>query len=71
MEHMQRLIQLRKESGKTQAEIAAVLGTSAQYYQKYEKGKHPFPIEHLITLCNYYQVSADYVLGIPESYRNK
>ena len=64
MNYMDRLVQIRKQHGKTLAEIAAVLGTSTQYYQKYEKGKHPLPIEHLITLCNYYRVSADYILGI-------
>lgn len=64
MDYMQRLIELRKANGKSQAEIAFILHTSTQYYQKYEKGKHPLPIEHLITLCKFYGVSADYVLGL-------
>ncbi len=33
---------------------------------KYERGKQELPIRHLITLCNYYGVSADYILGLPE-----
>lgn len=66
MSYMDNLIQIRKAKGLTQAEVAAVLNTSTQYYQKYEKGKHPLPIEHLITLCKYYHVSADWVLGINE-----
>lgn len=64
MEYMDKLIQIRKERGKTLAEIAMILNTSTQYYQKYEKGKHPLPIEHLITLCKYYNISSDWVLGL-------
>lgn len=63
---MDNLIQIRKAKGLTQAEVAEVLNTSTQYYQKYEKGKHPLPIEHLITLCKYYKISSDWVLGIEE-----
>ena len=65
MEINERLKQLREDKDKTLTEIANVLGTSYQYYQKYEKGKHPLPIQHLYTLCAYYGVSADYVLGLP------
>lgn len=66
MGYMDNLIQIRKAKGLTQAEVAEVLNTSTQYYQKYEKGKHPLPIEHLITLCKYYKISSDWVLGIEE-----
>lgn len=66
MSYMDNLIQIRKDKGLTQAEVAIILNTSTQYYQKYEKGKHPLPIEHLITLCKYYNISADWVLGIGE-----
>ena len=66
MGYMDNLIEIRKARGLTQAEIATILNTSTQYYQKYEKGKHPLPIEHLITLCKYYKVSSDWVLGIKE-----
>lgn len=64
MDYMNKLNQIRIEKGYTQADIAKVLNTSTQYYQKYEKGKHPLPISHLITLCKFYKISADWVLGI-------
>lgn len=57
---------LREDADKTQTDIARVLQTSTQYYQKYEKGIHPLPIHHLRTLCLYYGISADYVLGLPK-----
>lgn len=33
-------------------------------YARYERGANELPLHHLITLCNYYNVSADYILGI-------
>lgn len=57
---------LRIDHDKSQAEIAQLLQTTQTYYSKYELGKHPLPLEHLITLCKYYNVSADYILGLPQ-----
>lgn len=64
MKYYDRFRVLRLQLGKTQAEIAELLGTSAQYYQKYENGIRPLPIKHLIVLCRYFHVSADFVLGL-------
>lgn len=69
MNYQQRIIELRKEQGRTQQEIADVLNTERGYYNKYEKGKHPLPIEHLITLAKYYNVTADYILGLSDKKR--
>ena len=66
MSYAQRLRDLREDADKTQAEIAALLETSQQYYANYETGKRPLPIDRLMKLCKYYKVSADYVLGLPE-----
>ena len=32
-------------------------------YARYERGANELPIRHLLTLCSYYGVSADYILG--------
>ena len=48
--------------------VADILKTERSYYGKYERGVRPLPIEHLITLCNYYKVSADYILGVSYDY---
>jgi len=56
---------LRTDHDKSQAEIAIILGTTKNQVGKYERGEQEMPIKHLITLCNYYNVSADYVLGLP------
>ena len=60
---MRRLHELRKEQGFTLKQLAQLLNTSIQYYQKYEKGLHPLPAERLYQLADFYQVSADYILG--------
>lgn len=58
---------LREDSDKTQAEIAQILGTSQTMYARYERGANQLPLHHLITLCRFYGVSADFVLGLDES----
>ncbi len=55
---------LREDNDKTQQEIADVLGTSQTMYARYERGANELPIRHLILLCKYYNVSADYILGL-------
>ena len=57
---------LREDNDKTQQEIAEILGTSQTMYARYERGSNQLPIHHLITLCRYYGVSADHVLGLDE-----
>lgn len=58
---------LREDSDKTQAEIAEILGTSQTMYARYERGANQLPLHHLITLCRFYGVSADFVLGLDET----
>ncbi len=67
MEYWQRIRALREDADKSQAEIAAFLGSSQSYYSKQERGEKPFPVWQIIALCNYYGVSADYLLGLPRN----
>lgn len=71
MDYRKRLKDLREdqEPKLSQKEIADLLGTTQQYYSEYETGKRKLPIEHLITLCRFYHVSADYILGLPKNSR--
>lgn len=66
MEYHQRIKNLRIDADKTQQELADLLKTGQSYYAKYENGKRPLPIDRLRDLCLYYNVSADYILGLPE-----
>ncbi len=63
MDYVKRIRDLREDRDKTQQEIADVLGTSQTMYARYERGANELPIRHLLKLCDYYGVSADYILG--------
>ena len=63
MDYIRRMRDLREDHDKTQQEIAEVLGTSQTMYARYERGANELPIHHLVKLCDYYGVSADYMLG--------
>ena len=54
---------LREDNDLTQQQVAVILGTSQTMYARYERGANEMPIRHLITLCKFYNVSADYLLG--------
>ena len=60
-----RLRQLREDHDKTQKEIAAYLGINQTVYSRYETGRNDMKPHQIIALCEYYKVSADYVLGLP------
>ncbi|MBO5262329.1 MAG: helix-turn-helix transcriptional regulator [Clostridia bacterium] len=64
LNYVKRIRDLREDHDKTQQEIADILGTSQTMYARYERGANELPIHHLIKLCQYYNVSSDYILGI-------
>lgn len=64
--YVKRLRDLREDHDKTQQDIASVLGTSQTMYARYERGANELPLRHLIVLCKYYGVSADYILGLSD-----
>ena len=57
---------LREERDLKQTDIAHLLNTTQQVYSRYENGVNGLPIRHLITLCKFYHVSADDILGLNE-----
>lgn len=65
------LRELREDRDLSQGEVAQVLGTTQQVYSRYEKGLNELPLRHLRTLCLFYRVSADYVLGLPRWERRR
>ena len=63
--------ELREDNDKTQQELADYLGTSQTMYARYERGANELPIRHLIKLCKFYNVSADYLLGLSKHRNSK
>lgn len=67
--YYQRLRDIREDREKTQKEIAEVLNTTYQYYSAYERGVRDIPSHHIKTLALYYNISADYLLGLTDEPR--
>ncbi len=65
-DYTERIRDLREDHDLTQQAVAEFLGTTQQVYSRYEKGVNEMPIRHLIALCRYYNVSADYILGLKD-----
>lgn len=63
MSYIDLIKETRKRRNVSQKQMAELLGTTQQQYSKYEKLQQELPIRHLITICDYFDISADWVLG--------
>lgn len=59
----QRLLKLREKRKISQTAIAALLGVTRTQVSDIENGKSGTSLERFYQLCEYYEVSADYLLG--------
>lgn len=59
-----RLKDIREDKDLTQKEIAKILNITQPTYSAFENGTKIIPLKHLNTLCNYYDVSLDYILTL-------
>ena len=71
LSYLEKLRGLREDNDLTQTQVADVLGTSQTMYARYERGANEMPIRHLVTLCKFYNVSADYLLDTTPNPRRK
>lgn len=62
----ERLKKLREEKGATQKEVADAIGVTISAYSNYEQGIREPSNQILINLCRYFNVSADYLLGLTD-----
>ena len=67
--YFQRLRDLREDADLSQKQVAALLGIQQTVYSRYERGFQTIPLEHLLTLADFYHVSTDYLLGRPKNPR--
>ena len=58
-----RIEDLRIDHDKTQQEIADLLDCQREVYRRYEQGIRSIPVDFLIKLSDYYDVSIDYLVG--------
>lgn len=59
---------LRKQKGVSQKMVAEAIGVTLSAYSNYEQGLREPSNQILINLCKYYEVSADYLLGLEDYY---
>lgn len=64
------LRELREDHDLTQQQIADFLGVSQQQYSQYETGSVELPLRHFFKLTEFFDVSADYLMGRIENPRN-
>lgn len=62
----QRLFELRKQNKLSQQVIAELLNITRTQISDIENGKSGTNLERFVQLCEYYRVSADYLLGITD-----
>ena len=71
MNYRERMRAVREDRDMTQAEVGKLLNKSQQGYNHIESGRAELKIDDLMTLCRYYDLSADYLIGLtdePKSY---
>ncbi len=66
MNYRTRMRNIREDHDLTQAEIGKLLHKSQQGYNHIESGRAELKIEDLIILCQFYRVSADYMIGLTD-----
>lgn len=71
MHYTQRIRELREDRDLTQKTIAELLRVGQKTYSDYELGKTRIPLDSILILARFYDVSVDYISGasdIPGKY---
>ena len=61
-----RIRDLREDNDLSQADVAKILNCSQVCYSYYEIGRRDMPIDVLIALAKFYNVSTDYLLELTD-----
>ena len=60
----QRLRECRKQAGETQQQLGDILAINKSRVSAMEKGINTTTAEKIALICEHYQVSSDYLLGL-------
>lgn len=66
MDYRTRIRNLREDHDLTQRDVGRILNKSQQGYSHIEEGRAELKIEDLVKLCQFYGVSADYLIGLTD-----
>ena len=64
MDYRTRIKEVREDRDLTQKQIGQIINKSQQGYNHIEAGRSELKINDLIALCKYYNLSADYLIGL-------
>ena len=67
MDYVDRLTELRNDRDINQSTIAEILGVKQSAVSKYEKRRAQYTVDDIIKLCNFYNISADYILCLSDN----
>ena len=63
MRYNERIREIREDHALTQQKVANLLHVGQRTYADYESGKTRIPVDSLLILAEYYNVSMDYITG--------
>ena len=63
MKYNERIREIREECSLTQQNVADLLHVGQRTYSDYESGKTRIPIDNILILAKFYNVSIDYITG--------
>lgn len=63
MKYNERIREIREDTAMTQQKVADLLNIGQRTYADYESGKTRIPVDSLMILAKYYNVSMDYISG--------
>jgi len=66
MDYRTRMRNIREDRDLTQKQVGKIINKSQQGYNHIEDGRAELKIEDLIKLCRFYNVSADYFIGLTD-----
>lgn len=66
MDYKIRIRNLREDHDYTQTYVASILNIGQRTYADYELGKTRIPVDSLIMLAKFYDVSMDYICGLTD-----
>ena len=70
VDYRDRIRNIREDLDLTQAELGRLLNKSQQGYNHIETGRAELKIDDLIKLCKFYNLSADYIIGLVDKKRS-
>jgi len=63
MTYNERIREIREDNQLTQQKVADLLNIGQRTYADYESGKTRIPVDNLMKLAKFYNVSMDYITG--------